>query len=78
MAQSVAAQACLSTAKHVLFFSDMARKKQIKKSPGKTLQVTVKDLKIKKDVRGGAVFGGCRPTPQAWHCACSSTPFKPK
>jgi hypothetical protein len=41
----------------------MTRKKPDKKSAGKMLQVTVKDLKVKKDARGGAAWGGCRSTP---------------
>jgi hypothetical protein len=57
----------------------MTRKKQSKKSAGKMLQVTVKDLKVKKDARGGAAWGGCRSTPLGgapWAGRCSSTPSK--
>jgi hypothetical protein len=58
----------------------MTRKKQSKKSTGKMLQVTVKDLKVKKDARGGAAWGGCRSTPMGgcapWGGRCSSTPSK--
>jgi hypothetical protein len=57
----------------------MTRKKQSKKSAGKMLQVTVKDLKVKKDARGGAAcgvrltsMGGGAP----WGARYSSTPSK--
>jgi hypothetical protein len=56
----------------------MTRKKPGKKSTGKMLQVTVKDLKVKKDARGGAAWGGCRSTPMGggspWVGRCSSMP----
>jgi hypothetical protein len=58
----------------------MTEKKPSKKNPGKMLQVTVKDLKVKKDARGGAAWGGCRSTPMGggapWGARCSSTPSK--
>lgn len=58
----------------------MAGKKQNKKSTGKLLQITVKDLKAKKDARGGAAWGGCRSRPMGgsapWGGRCSSTPSK--
>ena len=34
--------------------NNMAKKKPAKKSPGKKLQLKVKDLKTKKDTKGGA------------------------
>lgn len=60
--------------------NSMTRKKPDKKSAGKMLQVTVKDLKVKKDARGGAACGGVRLTSMGggapWGARYSSTPSK--